>query len=99
MDSKELRACVGEPIDDISDDWDWGDVADKSSEATELVGDWSAFIALSLVLMRCFRFFFRARTTLTSLSRTNLPWTPSVGSSITRSQRVVRHGHLPVQAT
>ena len=42
MDSKELRAFVGEPILLISDDWDWGDVADKSSEATELVGDWRA---------------------------------------------------------
>ena len=42
MDSKELRAFVGEPIDDISEDWDWGDVAERSSEATELVGNWSA---------------------------------------------------------
>ena len=42
MDSNELRACVGEPIDDISDDCDWGDVADKSSEATEDVGELSA---------------------------------------------------------
>jgi hypothetical protein len=42
MDSKELRACVGEPIDDISDDCDWGDVADKSSLCTEDVGELSA---------------------------------------------------------
>ena len=39
MDSKELRAFVGEPIDDISDDWDWGDIAERSSEATEAVGE------------------------------------------------------------
>ena len=39
MDSKELRAFVGEPIDDISEDWDWGDVAERSSEATEEVGE------------------------------------------------------------
>ena len=39
MDSKELRAFVGEPIDDMSDDWDWGDVAERSSEATEVVGE------------------------------------------------------------
>ena len=42
MDSKELRAFVGEPILLISDDWDWGDVADKSSEATDCVGELSA---------------------------------------------------------
>ena len=39
MDSKELRAFVGEPIDDISDDWDWGDVAERSSDCTEDVGE------------------------------------------------------------
>ena len=42
MDSKELRAFVGEPIDDISEDCDWGDVAERSSEATDEVGEWSA---------------------------------------------------------
>ena len=42
MDSKELRAFVGEPIELISDDWDWGDVAERSSEATEDVGELSA---------------------------------------------------------
>ena len=42
MDSKELRAFVGEPIDDISEDCDCGDVAERSSEATDDVGDWSA---------------------------------------------------------
>ena len=39
MDSKELRAFVGEPIDDMSDDCDWGDVAERSSEATDCVGE------------------------------------------------------------
>jgi hypothetical protein len=32
MDSKELRAFVGEPILLISDDWLWGDVAERSSD-------------------------------------------------------------------
>ena len=39
MDSKELRAFVGEPILLISDDCDCGDVAERSSEATEVVGE------------------------------------------------------------
>ena len=42
MDSKELRAFVGEPIDDISEDCDWGDVAERSSDCTEDVGELSA---------------------------------------------------------
>ena len=39
MDSKELRAFVGEPILLISEDWDWGDVAERSSDCTEDVGE------------------------------------------------------------
>ena len=39
MDSKELRAFVGEPMELISEDWDWGDMAERSSEATDEVGE------------------------------------------------------------
>jgi hypothetical protein len=81
MDSKDERAFVGEPIELVSEVWLLGDMAERSSEATDEVGDCKACTAFSLVFMRCFLFFFRARTTFTSRKRTNLPRSLSEGST------------------
>ena len=39
MDSKDERAFVGEPIELVSEVWLWGDMAERSSEATDAVGE------------------------------------------------------------
>ena len=85
MDSKDERAFVGDPIEDVSEN-EVGDIADELSSLpvgdwTEDVGELSAWTAFSLVFMRCFLFFFLARTTLTSRSRTNFPRSVSDGST------------------